>query len=129
MLGGLWTDRDGEHKGMFNLKLLGWAPLVMNVRILAVNMGTTVTNTLKRIALLQEDRRLSPANAAELQEAYHVLTRHRIFLQIRKLRGESSESYYLDPETLSDEQEEELRLALVSIRDLQKVIRTNFSTM
>ena len=129
MLGGLWTDRDGEHKGMFNLKLLGWAPLVMNVRILAVNMGTTVTNTLKRIALLQEDRRLSPANAAELQEAYHVLTRHRIFLQIQKLRGESSESYYLDPETLSDEQEEELRLALVSVRELQKVIRTNFSTM
>lgn len=129
MLGGLWTDRAGEHKGMLNLKLLGWAPLVMNVRILAVNMGATVTNTLKRLALLEQDKRLSPANAAELQEAYHVLTRHRILLQIRMLRGESADSYYLDPETLSDDAEEELRQALVSIRDLQKVIRTNFSTM
>ncbi|TLM62804.1 MAG: nucleotidyltransferase [Deltaproteobacteria bacterium] len=129
MLGGLWTDRSGEHKGKLNLKLLGWAPLVMNVRILAVNMGATATNTLKRIALLQEDKRLSPANAAELQEAYHVLTRHRILLQICKLRGECADSYYLDPETLSDAEEEELRQAMVSVRDLQKVIRTNFSTM
>jgi signal-transduction protein with cAMP-binding, CBS, and nucleotidyltransferase domain len=45
------------------------------------------------------------------------------------LRGESTESYYLDPESLSDAEEEELRLAMVSIKDLQKVIRTNFSTM
>jgi signal-transduction protein with cAMP-binding, CBS, and nucleotidyltransferase domain len=129
MLGGLWTDRTGEHKGKLNLKLLGWAPLVMNVRILAVNMGATVTNTLKRIALLEEDKRLSPANAAELQEAYHVLTRHRILQQICMLRGECTDSYFLDPETLTDDEEEELRQALVSIRDLQKVIRTNFSTM
>lgn len=129
MLGGLWTDRVGEFKGLLNLKLLGWAPLVMNVRILAVNMGTTVTNTLKRIALLEEDRRLSSANAAELQEAYHVLTRHRILLQICKLRGECSDSYHLDPEKLSDDEGEELRRALVSVKDLQKVIRTNFATM
>jgi signal-transduction protein with cAMP-binding, CBS, and nucleotidyltransferase domain len=129
LLGGLWTDRAGEHKGKLNLKLLGWAPLVMNVRILAVNMGATATNTLKRIALLEEDKRLSPANAAELQEAYHVLTRHRILLQICKLRGECADSYYLNPETLSDDAEEELRRALVSIKDLQKVIQTNFSTM
>jgi signal-transduction protein with cAMP-binding, CBS, and nucleotidyltransferase domain len=129
LLGGLWTDRKGEHQGLLNIKLLGWAPLVMNVRILAVNMGALATNTLKRIALLEEDKRLSPANAAELSEAYHVLTRHRILLQIRKLRGEVSNTYYLDPDTLSLEEQEELRRALVSIKDLQQVIRSNFSTM
>ncbi|NJC89094.1 MAG: nucleotidyltransferase [Desulfuromonas sp.] len=129
MLGGLWTDRHGEHKGLHNIKLLGWAPLVMNVRILAVNMGAKATNTLKRIALLEGDKRLSPANAAELSEAYHVLTRHRIMMQICMLRGECTDSYYLDPQKLSDDEEEELRRALVSIKDLQQVIRTNFSTM
>ncbi len=129
LLGGLWTDRSGEFKGMLNLKLLGWAPLVMNVRILAVNSGIAATNTSKRIALLEEDRRLSSANAAELNHAYHVLTRHRILLQIRKLREEVPDSYHLDPQTLSDEEEEELRRAMVSIKDLQQVIRSNFVTM
>lgn len=129
MFGHLWTDREGEHRGQFNVKLLGWAPLVMNIRILAVNSGLTATNTLKRIAMLEADRRLSRGNAAELEEAYHVLTRQRIQLQISYLRGETDNTYFLDPVRLSAEEQEELRRALASIRDLQKVISTNFSTM
>jgi len=129
LFGGFWTDRSGEFKGLLNLKLLGWAPLVMNVRILAVNSGIAATNTLQRIAMLAEGRRLSAANAAELSNAYHVLTRHRILLQIRKLRSDAADSYHLDPEALSAGEREELHQALSAIRDLQQVIRTNFSTM
>jgi signal-transduction protein with cAMP-binding, CBS, and nucleotidyltransferase domain len=129
MFGHLWTDREGEHRGRFNVKLLGWAPLVMNVRILAVNSGLTATNTLRRIAMLEESRRLSPGSAAELADAYHVLTRLRIRLQIRYLRGETGDTYFLDPAWLSGEEHEELLRALACIKDLQKVISTNFSTM
>lgn len=129
LMGGFWTDRTGEYKGLLNLKLLGWAPLVMNVRILAVNTGVAATSTLKRIACLEADRRLSTGNAAELSNAYHVLTRHRILLQIGMLRGERSDSYHLDPAALGDAEKEELRQALAAIKDLQQVIRTNFATM
>jgi len=38
----LWTESSGEHKGEFNLKLLAWAPLVMNVRILSINQSIPV---------------------------------------------------------------------------------------
>lgn len=129
MFGHLWTDREGEHRGLFNVKLLGWAPLVMNVRILAVNSGLRATSTLKRIALLEEGRRLSPGNARDLADAYLLLTRHRIELQIRFLRGEIGDTYFLDPARLADAEQEELCRALACIRDLQKVIGTNFSTM
>ncbi|MHB8707787.1 MAG: putative nucleotidyltransferase substrate binding domain-containing protein [Desulfuromonadales bacterium] len=129
MFGQIWTDREGEYRGLFNIKLLGWAPLVMNIRILAVNTGLTVTNTLQRIAQLERDKRLSAANSAELCEAYHILTRHRIHLQIRQLRGEQNNSYFLDPATLAPGKQEELCQALACIKDLQNVIRTNFSTM
>jgi len=129
LFGGFWTDRSGEFKGLLNLKLLGWAPLVMNVRILAVNSGIAATSTLQRIAMLAEGRRLSAANAAELSNAYHVLTRHRILLQIRKLRSDAADSYHLDPEALDAGEREELHQALSAIKDLQQVIRTNFSTM
>jgi signal-transduction protein with cAMP-binding, CBS, and nucleotidyltransferase domain len=129
MFGHLWTDREGEHRGLFNVKLLGWAPLVMNIRILAVNSGLTATNTLQRIAMLEADKRLSRANAAELEEAYHVLTSQRILLQIRYLRGEVQNTYFLDPADLAPDEQETLRRSLVSIKDLQKVISTNFSTM
>jgi signal-transduction protein with cAMP-binding, CBS, and nucleotidyltransferase domain len=129
LFGQLWTDRAGEYRGLFNIKLLGWAPLVMNIRILAVNTGLTVTNTLQRIAQLERDKRLSAATGAELREAYHILTRHRIYSQIRQLRGQQGNACFLDPATLAAAEQEELRQALTSVKDLQKVIRTNFSTM
>jgi signal-transduction protein with cAMP-binding, CBS, and nucleotidyltransferase domain len=128
MFGRIWTDQVGEYQGLFNIKLLGWAPLVMNIRILAVNSGLTVTNTLQRIAQLERDKRLSATSAAELGEAYHVLTRHRVHLQISLLRGKQQNSYFLDPAALAPEELEALRRALASIKDLQNVIRTNFST-
>ncbi|HAD05039.1 MAG: nucleotidyltransferase [Desulfuromonadales bacterium GWD2_61_12] len=127
--GRIWTDPKGEYKGLFNVKLLGWAPLVMNVRILAVNLGLAATSTLQRLELLEERKSLSPGSAAALREAYHVLTRHRILLQIRYLKGEQTESYHLDPKNLSKDEREELRQALVSIEELQTVIRTNFSIL
>ena len=127
--GRLWTDRKGEHQGQFNVKLLGWAPLVMNVRILAVNSGVLETNTLRRIDRLEEARSLSPESAEGLREAYLLLTRHRILLQIRALRGLQDNSYYLDPKTLTVKQVEAMRSALRRIEELQKIIHTNFTIL
>jgi signal-transduction protein with cAMP-binding, CBS, and nucleotidyltransferase domain len=128
LFGQIWTDREGEHRGLFNVKLLGWAPLVMNIRILAVNTGLTATNTLQRIVQLEREKRLGATTSAELCAAYHLLTRHRINLQIRQLRGEQQNSYSLDPAALAPVEQETLRRALASIKELQNVIRTNFST-
>jgi signal-transduction protein with cAMP-binding, CBS, and nucleotidyltransferase domain len=126
MFGRLWTDRKGEHKGKLNLKLLGWAPLVMNVRILAVSRGIPATNTLERITALEKVGSLSPAAAGALRDAYHLLTRHRILLQVRCLEGGQADSYFLDPNLLSTAEREDLRRSLATIRELQQVLRTNF---
>ena len=127
--GRLWTDRKGEYQGLFNVKLLGWAPLVMNVRILAVNSGVIETNTIRRINRLEEARSLSPESAEALREAYLLLTCHRILLQIRALRGLQDNSHYLDPKTLTVKEVEALRNALHRIEELQKIIHTNFTIL
>lgn len=125
----LWTEGSGEHKGEFNLKLLAWAPLVMNVRILAINQGIPATNTVRRIELLQKEGSFSAAFAQGLVDAYTVLTRHRILLQIKVIKGIQDSSYYLNPYTLPAEEREEIRQALLRIEDLQRTIHTNFSIM
>ena len=127
--GRLWTDRKGEYQGLFNVKLLGWAPLVMNVRILAVNSGVIETSTLRRIDRLEEARSLSPESAEALREAYLLLTRHRVLIQIRALRGEQNNSHYLDPKMLTVKQVAALRSALHRIEELQKIIHTNFTIL
>jgi len=125
----IWTEGSGEHKGEFNLKLLAWAPLVMNVRILAINQGVAETNTIRRIELLQQEKSFSAHTASGLKDAYHVLTKHRIFLQIKVMKGIQNDSYYLNPYNLSADERERIRQALIRIEELQKMIHTNFSIM
>ena len=123
----LWTESSGEHKGEFNLKLLAWAPLVMNVRILAINQGIPVTSTVGRIARLEKEGNFSAAFSRELHEAYQVLTKHRILLQIKVIKGIQNNSYYLNPYQLPSDECERIRHAILRIEELQKIIHSNFS--
>lgn len=122
----IWTEGSGEHKGEFNVKLLAWAPLVMNVRILAISKSIPATNTLERISLLETERSFSSSFARDLIEAYHILTRQRILIQIKALKGIQNDSYYLNPYQLSTTEREQIRLAMIKIEDLQNIIHTNF---
>jgi signal-transduction protein with cAMP-binding, CBS, and nucleotidyltransferase domain len=123
----LWTESSGEHKGEFNLKLLAWAPLVMNVRILAINQGIPATNTIERIALLEKEGSFSSSISRELQDAYLILTKYRILLQINVIKGIQRDSYHLNPCQLTSEERELIRHAIIKIEELQKIIHTNFS--
>ncbi|GAB7027588.1 putative nucleotidyltransferase substrate binding domain-containing protein [Geotalea toluenoxydans] len=125
----LWTEGSGDHKGEFNLKLLAWAPLVMNVRILAINQAIPATNTLQRIEFLEKEKSLSHTMAVGLKDAYHILTRHRILLQIKVIKGIEKDSYHLNPYQLPTEERERIRHALLRIEELQKTIHVNFSIM
>ncbi len=125
----LWTEGSGEHKGEFNLKLLAWAPLVMNVRILAINQGIPATNTVRRIELLEEEKSFSASTASGLKDAYYILTKHRILLQIKVIKGIQKDAYYLNPYLLPTDERERIRHAILRIEELQKTIHTNFSIM
>ncbi len=123
----LWTESSGEHRGEFNLKLLAWAPLVMNVRILAINQGISVSNTVQRITSLEKEGSFSAAVAADLRAAYDVLTKHRILLQIKVIKGIQHNSYYLNPYQLPTEERERIRHAIIRVEELQRIIHANFN--
>ncbi|MFA7404387.1 MAG: putative nucleotidyltransferase substrate binding domain-containing protein [Pelobacteraceae bacterium] len=122
----IWTEGSGEHKGEFNVKLLAWAPLVMNVRILAINQSIPATSTLERIAKLGTEGSFSSSFASDLIDAYHILTRQRILIQIKNLKGIQNDSYYLNPYQLSAGEREQIRHAMIKIEELQKIIHANF---
>ena len=122
----IWTEGSGEHKGEFNVKLLAWAPLVMNVRILAISQSIPATSTVERIALLETEGSFSSTFARDLINAYHILTRQRILIQIKAIKGIQNDSYYLNPYQLTSEEREKIRHALIKIEELQKIIHANF---
>jgi len=122
----IWTEGSGEHKGEFNLKLLAWAPLVMNIRIISINQGIPATSTLERIELLRKEGSFSGSMAGGLKDAYHILTRYRILQQIKVIKGIQKDSYYINPYQLPADEREHMRQAIMRIEDLQKVIHANF---
>jgi len=122
----IWTEGSGEHKGEFNVKLLAWAPLVMNVRILAINQSIPATSTLERISLLEAEGSFSSSFAGDLINAYHVLTRQRILIQVKALKGIQNDSHHLNPYQLSATEREQIRHAMIKIEELQKIIHANF---
>ena len=123
----IWTEGSGDHKGEFNLKLLAWAPLVMNVRILAINQGIPATSTLKRISLLEAEGSLSSSFASDLIDAYLVLSKQRILIQIKSLKGIQADSYYLNPYQLSSKEREQIRIAIINIEKLQNINHANYT--
>ncbi len=123
----LWTEPTGEHKGELNVKLLAWAPLVMNVRILAINQGLSATNTVERITSLEQEGSFSKEMADGLIDAYNILTHHRILLQIKQIKGIQKDSHFLDPMLLNNNEREELRQAVIRVEELQKMIHSNFN--
>lgn len=123
----IWTESSGEHKGEFNLKLLAWAPLVMNVRILSINQGIPATNTVQRIERLEKEGSFSSTFASDLRNAYRVLTKHRILLQIKVIKGIQNDAYYINPYQLPADERENIHAALLKIEELQKIIHSNFS--
>ncbi len=123
----LWTEPSGENRGELNVKLLAWAPLVMNVRILAISLGLEATNTVQRINLLEQHGSFSEEMAAGLRASYNILTRHRILLQIKQINGLQNNSHFLDPMMLTYPEREELRQAVIRVEELQKMIHANFN--
>lgn len=121
-------EAEGAHKGEFNIKILAWMPLVMCIRLMAVDAGIEETATLERILRLKNNGHLTDKMAAELTGAYHVITGHRITQQMKRLKRIIDDDCYINPYELStQEQREELRNAIGRIEELQSLIRGRFA--
>ncbi len=114
------TERSGQHKGKLDLKVGGWAPLVLIVRILAKKHNLSSTNTMERIKGLREAKVFTAKFAADLQEAFYVLIKFRLLHQAELIREELRNNNYIDPYRLSDGEQAELKDALRRVEALQR---------
>ncbi|MCD6151107.1 MAG: nucleotidyltransferase [Deltaproteobacteria bacterium] len=119
-------ERSGEHAGKFNVKLFGWAPLIMTTRVFALKYGIQATNTVARLQALEAGHHFDDEFSRRLQKAYLVLTRAKMISQLEAIVSGSKYDYYLDPAVLPDDEREDLREALISVEVLQKLAYNSF---
>ncbi len=119
-------EKSGDHKGMFNVKLYGWAPLVMTARVFALKYGLTDTNTVERIKQLEAQNRFDVELSRNLQKAYRVLTHAKMVSQVEAIVSGRKYDYFLDPGALKEVDQDELKRALGSVEALQKLAYNSF---
>lgn len=119
-------EKSDEHKGKFNVKLYGWAPLIMTARVFALKYGYTETNTVDRIKHLESQKHFDAELSHNLQDAYRVLANAKMVSQVEAIVSGQKYDYYLDPNTLKPEAQEDLRRALGSVEALQKLAYNSF---
>ena len=119
-------EKSGEYKGKFNVKLYGWAPLIMTARVFALKYAYTETNTVDRIKHLELQGHFDAELSHGLQDAYRVLANAKMISQVEAIVSGRKYDYYLDPGTLKLEVQEDLRQALGSVEALQKLAYNSF---
>ena len=122
----LKVKKSGPQKGTLNLKLNGWAPLTILVRVLCVKNRLFETHTLKRLDLLAENNLLDRKIARDLQEAYHHLILFRALFQMNHLARGRKEDNHIDPSWLDPEGQELLRKSLGAVEAFQNQINRSF---
>lgn len=125
--GNFKTEKEGEFKDRFNIKLTGWSPLILSVRMLALSNNIYETNTLKRIKILKDMGIIKKEMYNELVDAYLTFVRFRIINQINIRHDAGGESLsnpnYISPDMLGPEEKEKIRKAMKTVETLQKYIQ------
>ena len=121
--GGFKLEKEGEHKDKFNIKVLGWSPLILSVRMLALSNGIYKTNTLKRLAILGERNIIKKDVENALTDAYFTFVRYRIMNQMNSRDEGAKNSNFLRPDMLGPDEQDRLRRAMKSVESFQKYIQ------
>ncbi len=114
------VETEGEHRGKLNIKLHGWAPLIMSVRALALAEGLTETNTLTRIRKLREMNLIKRELEEELVDAYFLFVKFRVMNQIHE--PDSNDANHVEPDALDPEEAATLRKGMRVVESFQKYV-------
>ncbi|GFO55149.1 hypothetical protein GMSM_21560 [Geomonas sp. Red276] len=115
---GRWRlEKEGDHRGELDLQQLALSPLVMTVRVLAVQAGIAPGGTVERVQALLERGALSVDLSDRLLKAYQLLMQMKIQWEVTT--GERGA--YLNTEELGSEEDERLRGVLDTVLSLQKI--------
>jgi len=114
------VEAEGENKGKLNIKLHGWAPLIMSVRALALAQGVAYTGTLKRVRTLREMNIIKREVEEELVDAYLLFVSLRVTNQISEPDGANAN--HINPDLLDADEAGRLRKYMRVVESFQKYV-------
>lgn len=120
------VERSGQYKNHLNIKRHGLMPLIDAVRILAMEQGIFITNTLERIEGVTEKGVFSRGEGNDLLEAFNLMMLLRFRHHLEQMDRDEPLDNYIQPEELSQIQRSMLKMAFKTIERLQTQLEVRF---
>ncbi|MBV2129195.1 putative nucleotidyltransferase substrate binding domain-containing protein [Arsukibacterium indicum] len=119
-------EQDGKQNNVLNIKRRGTAPFVDLIRVHALAIGSTESNSFSRLQQLIDAKVLPKGRAEDLRDAFEVIAMTRIRHQAAALRsGEQPDNNVL-PEQLSEFERKHLKEAFQVLSNAQKFLKFHF---
>jgi CBS domain-containing protein len=114
------TIQVDDADGAFDIKRGAVVPICNLARFHALSAGVTISSTLERLQAAEAEGTLEPDQAAELCEAFELVTRLRLEHQVAQTEAGEPPDNRLAPDTLPPLTRSQLRAALRSIDRAQR---------
>jgi CBS domain-containing protein len=111
-----------DEDGCFDIKRGGVVPVANLARFHAIRCGITVSNTIARLRAAAEAGALEPERAAELEEAFELMTRLRLEHQAAQVEAGRPPTNRVAPADLPPLTRGQLRSALRAVADAQHAL-------
>ncbi|WP_213998853.1 DUF294 nucleotidyltransferase-like domain-containing protein [Arsukibacterium sp.] len=119
-------EQDGKQNNVLNIKRRGTAPFVDLIRVHALAIGSTESNSFSRLQQITAANVLPKGRAEDLRDAFEVIAMTRIRQQAAALRsGEEPDNNVL-PEQLSEFERKHLKEAFQVLSNAQKFLKFHF---
>lgn len=116
--------RSGEHRNTLDLKLNGVVPIVDLARVYALDGAIEDVNTRDRLIAARREGVLSEGAAADLIDAFDLISGIRLEHQARQVREGRKPDNFLAPSTLSAMERKHLKDAFGVVKSSQAVLRS-----
>jgi CBS domain-containing protein len=127
LLGRFIVEKGEEHKGELSLKQGGSVYIVDCIRMFALEKELQAITTQDRLKGLVERNVFAPETAEHIRAAFEALSFLRLRNEIHLIEQGKEPSHYLDPYTLSKNEQDLLREAFAAVSKLQDAAKRHFS--
>ncbi len=119
-------EKDDEHKGELSIKQSGSVFIVDCIRMFLLEQGIDATTTIERLDILVELEIFNQETAEHLKAALESFTFLRLRHEIAMIDQGKEPTHYLDPYSLTNNEQDLLREAFKAAAKLQDSARRHF---
>jgi CBS domain-containing protein len=121
-------EKQGVHKGKFNIKINGLCPIIDAARLSALEMKVYNTSTIARLMELKDQHGTVSTFSDELEQAFEFLMSLRLRHQFQQIQGGVEPDNFINPHDLGTLEKRLLKEAFKLILSVQEATRKKYST-